>query len=57
MDNASNERGCGRGGDVKRRSAAISSSACEPPNDSIELSPNNSEPVFSALSFLSDFLE
>ena len=42
---------------MKRRSAAISSSACEPPKDSIELSPNNSEPMSSALSFLSDFLE
>ena len=57
MDKASNERGWGWGGDVKRRSAAISSSAYEPPNDSIELSPNNSKPMSSALSFLSDFLE
>ena len=30
-DRASNERGWGRGGDVKRRFAATSKSACEPP--------------------------
>ena len=53
LENASKERGCGRGGDVKRRSAANSSSACEPPKESTELSPNSSEPASSALSFLS----